>query len=121
LYAVFERESNAHPLADRDRHDGRDTLRDYESRDARCLTIDGLAMHAGMSRSNIALKFKATVGTSPMDYLTHWRMIVAADRLRHSENSISAIAGSLGYESIRDRVRTGSRYRSAASFSRRAT
>ena len=52
-----------------------------------------------MSRSTFALKFKATVGASPMDYLTRWRMMLAGDRLRNPGDPISAIALSLGYES----------------------
>ena len=62
-------------------------------------TLQGLAERAGMSRSTFALKFKATVGDSPMDYLTRWRMLLAGDRLENSGDSISAIALSLGYES----------------------
>jgi AraC-like DNA-binding protein len=34
-----------------------------------------------------------------MDYSTRWRMLLAADRLTDSEDSISVIALSLGYES----------------------
>jgi AraC-like DNA-binding protein len=34
-----------------------------------------------------------------MEYLTRWRMLLAADRLKHSDDSISAIASTLGYES----------------------
>jgi AraC-like DNA-binding protein len=34
-----------------------------------------------------------------MEYLTRWRMLVAGDRLKNSDDSISAIASSLGYES----------------------
>jgi AraC-like DNA-binding protein len=52
-----------------------------------------------MSRSNFALKFKETVGTSPMEYLTRWRMLVAGDRLTNSNDALSDIALSLGYES----------------------
>ena len=33
-----------------------------------------------------------------MEYLTRWRMLLAADRLRNSRDSISEIAWSLGYE-----------------------
>ncbi len=62
-------------------------------------TLQTLAEEAGMSRSIFAQKFKATVGTSPMEYLTRWRMMVAGDRLRNSDDSISMIALSLGYES----------------------
>jgi AraC-like DNA-binding protein len=62
-------------------------------------TIEALAQRAGMSRSTFALKFKQTVGVSPMDYLTRWRMMVAADKLTHSGDSISTMAAGLGYES----------------------
>jgi AraC-like DNA-binding protein len=62
-------------------------------------TLRSLAERAGMSRTIFALKFKKTVGASPMEYLTHWRMLAAADRLTSSSDSVSAIAHSLGYES----------------------
>jgi AraC-like DNA-binding protein len=62
-------------------------------------TIQKMAERAGMSRSSFALKFKQTVGKSPMEYLTRWRMLLAGDRLVNSSDSISAIALSLGYES----------------------
>jgi AraC-like DNA-binding protein len=62
-------------------------------------TLQELAERAGMSRSTFALKFKETVGASPMEYLTRWRMLLAGDRLANSSDSISAIALSLGYES----------------------
>jgi AraC-like DNA-binding protein len=62
-------------------------------------TIQELGKRAGMSRTTFALRFKQTVGTSPMEYLTRWRMLVAGDRLTSSDDSISVIAPSLGYES----------------------
>jgi AraC-like DNA-binding protein len=62
-------------------------------------TLQSLAERAGMSRTIFALKFKKTVGTSPMEYLTHWRMLAAADRLINTRDSVSSIALSLGYES----------------------
>lgn len=34
-----------------------------------------------------------------MEYLTRWRMLLAADRLKNSSDGLSAIAQSLGYES----------------------
>jgi AraC-like DNA-binding protein len=62
-------------------------------------TLQKLTERAGMSRSIFALKFKATVGTSPMEYLTRWRMLLAGDKLTNSDDPISVIALSLGYES----------------------
>lgn len=62
-------------------------------------TLEELASHAGMSRSAFATKFKTTVGSAPMDYLTRWRMLLAGDQLINSNKSISTISLSLGYES----------------------
>ena len=66
---------------------------------ARRWTLQELAGCAGMSRSTFALKFKATVGSSPMDYLTRWRMLLAGDRLENTGDPVSAVSLSLGYES----------------------
>jgi AraC-like DNA-binding protein len=62
-------------------------------------TLQKLAARAGMSRSIFALRFKEKVGATPMEYLTRWRMLLAGDRLKSSDDSISVIALSLGYES----------------------
>jgi AraC-like DNA-binding protein len=62
-------------------------------------TIEALAKEAAMSRSTFALKFKRLVGASPMDYLTRWRMLLAADRLGNGGETVSALAPALGYES----------------------
>ena len=62
-------------------------------------TVEELGQRAGMSRSTFALRFKETVGVSPMEYLTRWRMLLAGDRLPNTRDSISEIAQSLGYES----------------------
>ena len=66
---------------------------------ARRWTVQSLAKSAAMSRTAFSLKFKETVGTSPVEYLTRWRMLLAADRLSASRDSISRISSSLGYES----------------------
>ncbi|WP_274382277.1 helix-turn-helix domain-containing protein [Pseudoxanthomonas wuyuanensis] len=39
------------------------------------------------------------MGTSPMEYVTRWRMLLAGDRLENTSDSVSAISLSLGYES----------------------
>ena len=62
-------------------------------------TFQELAERAGMSRSTFALKFKQTVGASPLEYLTRWRMLLAGDKLVNSSDPVSVIALSLGYES----------------------
>jgi AraC-like DNA-binding protein len=62
-------------------------------------TLQSLAERVGMSRSVFALRFRETVGATPMEYLTRWRMLLAADRLSNSSDGLSAISQSLGYES----------------------
>lgn len=62
-------------------------------------TVEELAHRAGMSRSTFALRFKETVGVSPIEYLTRWRMLLAEKRMTNTTDSISEIARSLGYES----------------------
>ncbi|HEY4381857.1 MAG TPA: AraC family transcriptional regulator [Acidobacteriaceae bacterium] len=66
---------------------------------ARGWSLQELAERVGMSRSSFALKFKETVGESPMEYLTRWRMHLAGDRLTNSGDSVSAVAQGMGYES----------------------
>ena len=66
---------------------------------ARRWTLQELAERVGMSRSIFALRFKEKVGSTPMEYLARWRMMLAGQRLNTSEDSVSVIALSLGYES----------------------
>lgn len=62
-------------------------------------TVEELARRTGMSRSTFALRFKETVGVSPLEFLTRWRMLLAGDRMAYTSDSISEIAESLGYKS----------------------
>jgi AraC-like DNA-binding protein len=62
-------------------------------------TLQSLAARVGMSRSVFAQRFRQTVGSTPMEYLTRWRMLLAAERLKHTSDSVSEIALSLAYDS----------------------
>ena len=66
---------------------------------ARRWTLADLARVGGMSRSSFAVRFKDTVGEPAMDYLTRWRMMLAADRLASGRVSIATVAPAVGYES----------------------
>ena len=66
---------------------------------ARRWTLADLARIGGMSRSSFAVRFKETVGEPAMDYLTRWRMMLAADRLASGRVSIATVAPAVGYES----------------------
>lgn len=62
-------------------------------------TLAQLAGEAGMSRAVFARRFKQTVGIAPVDYLTQWRMLLACERLTHSDDTIAQVAAASGYES----------------------
>lgn len=66
---------------------------------ARRWTLQSMAEAAGMSRTSFAAAFRQTVGLSPMDYLTRWRMTLAAEKLIHTRQSVASIAYSVGYDS----------------------
>jgi AraC-like DNA-binding protein len=62
-------------------------------------TAESLAAEAGMSRSVFAERFTTVVGQPPMQYLTLWRMHVAAQQLREGRGSVAQIGFAIGYES----------------------
>lgn len=66
---------------------------------AHAWTADELAKASDMSRSAFAERFTGFVGMPPMRYLSHWRLQLAAVRLRESPRAIAQIAYEVGYES----------------------
>jgi AraC-like DNA-binding protein len=62
-------------------------------------TLADLAREVASSRSNLAKRFMALVGEPPMQYLTRWRMQVAANLLVQSGAKVSAIGAEVGYDS----------------------
>ncbi len=62
-------------------------------------TLETLARDAGLSRSTLALRFAHFVGHPPMQYLTRWRMQVAARLLADGAAKVAAVAAEVGYES----------------------
>ncbi|MCR0981319.1 AraC family transcriptional regulator [Roseomonas populi] len=62
-------------------------------------TLDDLAREAGLSRTALHERFAALVGRPPMQYLTHWRMQLAATRLAQGGDKVVSIAVEVGYES----------------------
>lgn len=61
-------------------------------------SLETLAGEAGMSRARFAARFRETVGTTPLEYLTDWRLCIVQTLLRRGK-SIKAIALSVGYRS----------------------
>ena len=73
-------------------------------------TVASLARRVGASRSVLAERFSATVGKSPIKYLTAWRMELAAIRLLDTDDVIIDIAEDTGYESEASFNRAFKRY-----------
>jgi len=65
---------------------------------ARPWTLDELADLAGMSRARFAVNFRDTVGATPMDYLTDWRMSIVQNLLKQGR-PIKSVAAAVGYQS----------------------
>jgi AraC-like DNA-binding protein len=62
-------------------------------------TLPKLAHEAGASRTVLAERFTTLVGIPPMQYLTQWRLQLAANLLASSSEKVSAIGEQVGYES----------------------
>ena len=82
----------------RDRNIGR-TLALLHEAPAYAWTVDELARKVGLSRSALGQRFSALIGVPPMQYLTRWRISLAAAQLRESNASIIRVATEVGYES----------------------
>lgn len=74
-------------------------LRAMHTRPDRHWTVADLARAGNVSRSTLAARFKDVVGTGPLDYLTGWRIELAAQRLIASTETLDTIARRVGYGS----------------------
>jgi AraC-like DNA-binding protein len=84
-------------------------LRALHADPARGWTVAELAAEAHLSRATFARRFAALLGVGPLTYLAGWRMALARERLRDSDDRLAAVAHSLGY---------GSEFAFAAAFKR---
>ena len=62
-------------------------------------TVDELAAAVGLSRSSLAQRFTDYLGQPPIQYLTRWRLTIAAQRLRNEKTALARIAADSGYDS----------------------
>ncbi len=60
--------------------------------------IQELAEVAGMSRTAFSQRFKSVLEMTPMQYVTRWRMHLAAELLADRRNTVTKIAEQLGYQ-----------------------
>jgi len=82
----------------RDRFVGR-ALSMLHAQPAHAWTVDELARKVGTSRSALAQRFTELLGEPPMQYLTRWRLQIAAQELLSGGRSVAAVAAQVGYES----------------------
>ena len=66
---------------------------------ARDWTVERLGRETGLSRSALAERFVLMIGEPPMQYLTRWRLALAARALKEERSAVSRIAERVGYES----------------------
>jgi len=71
----------------------------FHQEPARNWTLDELARTAGLSRAVLADRFAHFVGCPPMQYLTLWRMQIAARLIGDRGMKIAAVAHAVGYDS----------------------
>src|SRR3954463_13401126 len=62
-------------------------------------TLEELAVESGASRSALAGRFTHLIGYPPIQYLTRWRMQLAAKRLGDRGAKVAAVAQEVGYDS----------------------
>jgi len=65
----------------------------------RAWTLGELAAEVGASRSGLASRFTQLLGYPPIQYLTRWRMQLAARRLSEKGAKIATVAQDVGYDS----------------------
>ncbi len=74
-------------------------LRAMHAEPERGWTVAGLARRAAVSRATLAARFTELVGTSPLRYLTSWRLALARDLLVNRALTLDAVAQRVGYSS----------------------
>jgi AraC-like DNA-binding protein len=62
-------------------------------------SLADLANAVAVSRSNLAKRFMLLVGQPPMQYLTQWRMQVAANLLAQTSMKVASVGNEVGYDS----------------------
>ena len=76
---------------------------------AHAWTLASLARETRVSRATLARRFTRVVGQPPMEYLTEWRLTLAADLILDPAETLGSVAGKVGY---------GSAYALSAAFKR---
>jgi len=62
-------------------------------------TLAELSRRSGLSRTRLAERFRHFLGVSPVSYLAHWRLKLAAEMLDSTGRTVADIAAAVGYGS----------------------
>jgi len=76
-----------------------EAVKSIHAKPAHPWTVNELAKMAGMSRSGFSAQFQQALGTSPMQYVTLWRMHRARELVQTTDLHFSDVAQQVGYES----------------------
>lgn len=63
-------------------------------------TVTELCSKAGLSKTVLSEKFAALIGSSPIEYLSAWRLQIAAGWLMEPGMSVERVAERCGYDSV---------------------
>jgi AraC-like DNA-binding protein len=63
-------------------------------------TVAALAQTIAMSPSRFAARFREVTGQSAMAYVSNWRMTIACQRLRSTDQHLAEIASAVGYQDV---------------------
>ncbi|MCK9396079.1 MAG: AraC family transcriptional regulator [Methylobacter sp.] len=63
-------------------------------------TVAELCSRAGLSKTVLSEKFAALIGSSPIEYLSAWRLQIAAQWLKEPNMTIERVAERCGYDSV---------------------
>ena len=66
---------------------------------AEAWTVSTLAKVARVSRATLARRFADVVGQPPMEFLTQWRVTLAADLILDPAETVASVARAVGYSS----------------------
>jgi AraC-like DNA-binding protein/pimeloyl-ACP methyl ester carboxylesterase len=69
------------------------------TRYAEDLEVEALAREVGVSRSVLGERFADLIGEPPMRYCARWRMRIAANLLRYTQDNSASIAFAVGFQS----------------------
>ena len=76
-------------------------LLDYiEHNLSECITLDSLSQQAHFDKSYLIARFKESMGTSPMRYVSHLRLERAKVLLATTDDSVTQIAHAVGFSTI---------------------